>query len=149
MKLYTECTWGDWHKVVDIYSERCDILPEYINDDSTYKIVILEKGSLLISKDGKDQEIKAPVLILLNNEDRLNYKTVKPVKACIVFFKPAAIRDEFDFERVGTGEFEKTQGQIIYQDYLLIRCFLQENQADRVTSLPVTGLKHTGRRSTG
>ena len=32
MKLYTECFWDDWDRIVDIYTERCDTLPDYIND---------------------------------------------------------------------------------------------------------------------
>ena len=58
MKLYTECHWDGWDRIVDIYTERCDLLPECINDDSTYKIIILEKGCLEISESGKTIEVK-------------------------------------------------------------------------------------------
>ena len=43
MILRTECHWDDWDRIVDIYPERCEAFPEYINDDATYKLIILEK----------------------------------------------------------------------------------------------------------
>ena len=33
------------------------------------------------------------------------------------------IRDEFIFDRIDSGEFESAEGQLIYQDYLLIKYF--------------------------
>ena len=53
MKLYTECHWDGWDRIVDIYTEKADSLPAYINDDSTYKIIILEKGILEIKSSGE------------------------------------------------------------------------------------------------
>ena len=73
MKLYTECHWEGWDRIVDIYTERCECLPEYINDDSTYKIIILEKGILVIRSAGSAREVKAPALIMLSQKDRLKY----------------------------------------------------------------------------
>ena len=66
MNLYTECFWEDWDRVVDIYPERCDELPEYINDGETYKVIILEKGILNISGGNEEKEVKGPALIILN-----------------------------------------------------------------------------------
>ena len=43
MKLYTECFWDDWDRIVDIYVEKSDRVPEYINDEKTYKIVVMCK----------------------------------------------------------------------------------------------------------
>ena len=48
MRLCTECHWDDWDRIVDIFPERCDKLPGYINDNENYKIIILEKGTLEI-----------------------------------------------------------------------------------------------------
>jgi len=140
MKLYTECHWEEWERIVDIYSSTYDSLPEYINDETTYKIIILEKGVLEVKTDLYKGEVKAPALIMLTEKDRIDYKIVKSVKADIIFFKPSAIREEFSYERIDSGEFEDTVGQIIYQDYFLIRCFLSdENKC--VIPLPANSLK--------
>lgn len=140
MKLCTECHWEDWDRVVDIYSSAYDSLPEYINDETTYKIIILEKGVLELKTDLFKGEVRAPALMMLTQKDHIEYKIVKSVKADIIFFKPSAIRDEFTYERIDSGEFEKTEGQIIYQDYSLIRFFLS-NENKCVIPLPANSLK--------
>lgn len=140
MKLCTECHWEEWDRIVDIYSSTYDSLPEYINDGTTYKIIILEKGVLEVKTGLFDGEVKAPALIMLTQKDHIDYKIVKSVKADIIFFKPSAIRDEFSYDRIDSGEFDETVGQIIYQDYFLIRCFLSdENKC--VIPLPANSLK--------
>lgn len=142
MKLYTECHWEGWDRIVDIYTERCECLPEYINDDSTYKIIILEKGILVIRSAGSAREVKAPALIMLSQKDRLKYQIDQPIKACIVFFKPSVIRDEFTFGRIDSGEFGKTEGQSVFQDYLLVRPFgMYPDVCNKIISLPLNGLK--------
>ena len=140
-KLYTECSWEGWDRIVDIYPESVTALPEYINDDSTYKIIILEKGIIQITTGGVICEAKAPSLILLSQHDKIRNRIMQPIKAHILFFKPSVIRDEFSFDRIDSGEFKKTYGQAIYQDYTLIQFFTEfENIKDRITPLPLNGL---------
>jgi len=133
MDLFTECTWGDWHRVVDIYPERCGILPEYINDPGTYKLILLEKGALKVNEGDVTVDVAAPSIILLSQKDRIEYKVLRPVKACILYFKPTVIRDEFTFDRIDSGEFDELMGQVIYQDYMMVRFFNEgESIRDRI-----------------
>lgn len=142
MNLYTECFWDDWDRIVDIYTERCDALPDYINDDGTYKVIILERGILHITREGEVCEVKAPALILLSEKDRIENRVMQKMKAYILFFKPSVIREEFTFERIQSGEFEKQIGQVIYQDYVLILVFRRfEELSKRIIALPLNGLK--------
>ena len=142
MNLYTECFWDDWDRIVDIYPERTTLLPDYINDATTYKLIILENGILQIKSDGADIEVKAPAVIMLSQKDKLDYRIMQSIKADILFFKPSVIRDEFSFERIDKGEFEKTVGQVIYQDFILIRFFKEFPELkDRIIALPMNGLK--------
>lgn len=142
MNLYTECFWDDWDRIVDIYPERCTKLPEYINDDSTYKMIILEKGILQTEISNDPCEVKAPALILLSQNDRINYRIMQPIKADILFFKPSVIRDEFSYDRIESGEFEKFLGQVIYQDYVLIKSFIDSDEVHkRIIPLPLNGFK--------
>ena len=142
MNLYTECFWDDWDRIVDIYPERTTLLPDYINDVTTYKLIILENGILQIKSDGADIEVKAPAVIMLSQKDKLDYRIMQSIKADILFFKPSVIRDEFSFERIDKGEFEKTVGQVIYQDFILIRFFKEFPELkDRIIALPMNGLK--------
>ena len=142
IKLCTECHWDGWDRIVDIYTDRCSCLPAYINDASNYKIIILEKGILEINDHGRKREVKAPALIGLAQDDVLECRIVKNIKAYIIFFKPSVIRDEFSYERINSGEFEETMGSSVFQDYVLIRPFKAGNEINSmVIPLPLNGLK--------
>ena len=142
MKLYTECHWDGWDRIVDIYPERSDKLPEYINDPENYKIIILEKGALEITSGSRKRVVKAPALIGLSQHDTLTYKILQSIKVCILFFKPTVIREEFTYDRIDSGEFAETWGTSIYQDYLLIKyATVSSNICDHVIELPLNGMK--------
>lgn len=142
MKLCTECHWDGWDRVVDIYPERSDKLPEYINDPENYKVIILEKGSLEIRSEGQTRVVKAPALIGLSQKDFLDYKILHGIKVCILFFKPTVIRDEFTYDRIDSGEFNEAWGTSIYQDYILIRAVTYStNVCDRALEVPLNALK--------
>ena len=142
MKLCTECHWDGWDRIVDIYPERSNKLPDYINDPDNYKIIILEKGTLEIRSEGRTRTVKAPALIGLSQKDVLDYKILQGIKACILFFKPTVIRDEFTYERIDSGEFNEAWGTSIFQDYILIRYVAQStNVCDQAVELPLNGLK--------
>ena len=142
MKLCTECHWDGWDRVVDIYPERSDKLPEYINDPENYKVIILEKGSLEIRSEGQTRVVKAPALIGLSQKDFLDYKILQGIKVCILFFKPTVIRDEFTYDRIDSGEFNEAWGTSIYQDYILIRAVTYStNVCDRAIEIPLNALK--------
>ncbi len=142
MKLYTECHWDGWDRIVDIYPDRCNAIPEYINDDSTYKIIILEKGILEITSSGEKREVKAPAIIGLTQYDKLECRVIQSIKAFIIFFKPSVIRDEFTYERIDANEFDKMGGTLIFQDYILIRPFrFFDNVCAHVIPIPLNGLK--------
>ena len=142
MKLCTECHWDGWDRVVDIYPERSDKLPEYINDPENYKVIILEKGSLEIRSEGQTRVVKAPALIGLSQKDVLDYKLLQSIKVCILFFKPTVIRDEFTYDRIDSGEFNEAWGTSIYQDYILIRAVTYSTKVcDRAIEIPLNALK--------
>ena len=143
MNLYTECHWDGWDRIVDIYPERCEAFPDYINDDATYKIIILEKGIIHVNTNSRAIEVKAPSLLMLSEKDTFDCHIMQKIKAQVLFFKPSVIRDEFTFERVNSGEFENTLGSAIYQDYMLLKFFtLYPDINDRIIPLPLNGLKH-------
>lgn len=123
MKLYTECHWDGWDRIVDIYTENCDRFPEYINDRSTYKIIVLEQGVLELISGSEKYETKAPALILLNQNDVFDCRIIQDFKARIIYFKPSVIREEFSTGRIDSGEFDNAFGQSIFQDYMLVRYF--------------------------
>ncbi|MBP5414778.1 MAG: helix-turn-helix transcriptional regulator [Lachnospiraceae bacterium] len=141
MKLYTECFWDDWDRIVDIYVEKNDRFPEYINDETTYKIVVVEKGTLSLKMDGRDYVAKAPALILLSNKDKADFKIMEKIRVDIVFFNPTAVRDEFSFERIDAHDFDNKFGTIIYQDYVMILPFTKAEIIKPVIPISLNSLE--------
>lgn len=142
MKLYTECFWKDWDRIVDIFIEKTDAIPEYINDDSTYKIITLGKGAVQMESNNVTYDIKAPALILLSQNDKVRFHIAGEIEAGLLFFKPTAVREEFTYERIAAGEFRDLVGRTIQQDYLLIRQFEPETKLnERIIPLSLNSLK--------
>ena len=141
MKLYTECFWDDWDRIVDIYVEKNERFPEYINDETTYKIVVIEKGSVGLKIKGKDYVAKAPAIILLSNKDKADIKIMEKIKADIVFFNPKAVRDEFSFDRIDAHDFDDQFGTIIYQDYVMILPFTDAEITKPVIPISLNSLE--------
>ena len=141
MKLYTECHWEGWDRIVDIFTENGDRFPAYINDGDTYKIIILEQGVLEVKTAGDDAVIKAPALICLNRKDVFDYRILQDFKARVIYFKPSVIREEFTYDRIDSGEFENTIGQSIFQDYILVKYFTSVSDlTDRIIPIPLNAL---------
>ena len=136
VKLCTECHWDGWDRIVDIYAERTSTVPEYINDDTRYKLIIIEKGRLEITSGEVTLDAQAPSIIMLSQKDKIRVKIIKSLKFEILYFHPSVIREEFAFDRIDRGEFKELFGQVIYQDYLLIDPFVSGKELpDRVIPL--------------
>ncbi|MBP5655440.1 MAG: helix-turn-helix transcriptional regulator [Clostridiales bacterium] len=124
MRLCTECHWDGWDRIVDIYAERTTTVPDHINADDRFKLVIVEKGAMHIDCGKEKIDVKSPSIILLSHKDKIKVKILKPVKLQILYFDPSVIREEFTYDRIRAGEFEECVGQVIYQDYVLITPFV-------------------------
>lgn len=122
MELFTRSHDPLWNRIVHITVVQGGGVAKKINDMSTYKMLVVDEGSLTMDCDGVKQMVAAPALILLA-DDEVMFTQGKELATTTVFFKPTEIRDEFTFERIGSGEFEEAQGKTLYQDYLLIKYF--------------------------
>ncbi len=141
MKLYTECFWDDWDRIVDIYVEKNDRVPEYINDEKTYKIVVVEKGTFGLKIDKRDYTVKAPAIIMLSNKNKADFKIMEKIKADIVFFNPTAVRDEFSYERIDAHDFDSQIGTIVYQDFVMILPFTDADVTQPVIPISLNSLE--------
>ena len=142
MRLCTECHWEDWDRIVDIYPERCDTIPEHVNDEDNYKIILLEKGSFEITCGKEKQVVKAPALIELSQRDKTECMIKSGIKAYALYFNPTVIREEFIYEKIDSGEFKGTWGTSVFQDYVLIERFSKNCEYGRtVTELTLNSFK--------
>ncbi|MBR4083393.1 MAG: helix-turn-helix transcriptional regulator [Lachnospiraceae bacterium] len=135
MELCTRSHDPLWDRIVYISVIMSKGLAKEINDKNTYKIVVLDEGTLTMESRGIKQMVSAPAIILLADDDVL-FTPGKDLSATTVFFRPTEIRDEFTPERLSRGEFEEAYGKTIYQDYLLIKSFKRrENMPNRTLPL--------------
>lgn len=142
MRLCTECHWEDWDRIVDIYPERCDTIPEHVNDEDNYKIILLEKGSIEITSGEEKRVIKAPALIELSQRDKFECSIKSSIKAYVLYFNPTVIREEFTYDKIDSGDFKSTWGTSVFQDYVLIERFSKSCEFGRnVTELTLNSFK--------
>lgn len=135
MELFTRSHDPLWKRIVHIAVRQCQGMAKEINDMNTYKLLVVDEGSLTMECDGVKQMVAAPALILLA-DDKVLFTPGKELSTTTVFFKPTEIRDEFTLERIRSGEFDESDGRTIYQDYLLIRSFKRwEDMPSRILPL--------------
>lgn len=138
MELFTRNQDPSWERILHIFVHRCNGIPEFISDAGTYKILVLDSGSLSMEEGGNKKVIFAPSVILLTDE-KVTFAPVKEASTTTVFLKPTEIREEFTPERIKAGEFENKNGQTIYQDYLLVKSFEKDhNGMGRVLPLSLS-----------
>ena len=135
MNLYTKSHDPDWDRTVHIIVDECDGISESVNNESVYKIVLLDKGTLSFESAGIKKVVSAPSVILLADEP-VSFLTGEGVKTTTVFFSPTEVREEFTPERIKAREFDAYFGKTIYQDYMLVSFFqVGEDGAHKVVPL--------------
>ena len=112
MELFTRSHDPLWNRIVHITVVQGGGVAKKINDMSTYKLLVVDEGSLTMDCDGVKQMVAAPALILLSEEEVV-FTEGNGLSTTTVFFQPTEIRDEFTFERIQSGEFEKSQGKTL------------------------------------
>ncbi|WP_034450352.1 helix-turn-helix domain-containing protein [Butyrivibrio sp. AE2032] len=92
---------------VDVFYEQTKGFSKYLNDPGTYKMVLVRTGSFVIDDNGEYCTITAPASIILN--ERADFKVVSEsdVISRTIYFKPTFIREEFTFEALRSGRYEK------------------------------------------
>lgn len=137
MELATRNYDPSWDRIVYLYVDKCDGISEFVNAEDTYKIVVVEEGSFTVANEYTKRLVTSPALLLLTDEI-LNFSDVKGVKTTTVYLKPTEIREEFTTQRIASGEFENENGRTIYQDYLLVKSFIGEDESINIFPLSLS-----------
>lgn len=136
MELFTRNFDPSWDKILHLSVEKTNGISNFINDDTTFKIVLVDSGSLTVKNGEAETVLHAPSVIGLTSRDFLEYKGDDKLKTTTLFFKPSVIREEFENDRVLAGEFEERHGETIYSDYMLIDAFYKiQNPLERALRL--------------
>lgn len=122
MELLSRNHDPSWDRVVHICVHEKNGLSEYINDNTLYKVLVLNEGTITINEENCQRIVSAPALILISDKG-ICATCSEGVKTTTVYFRPTEIREEFTIERLMSGEFDNEEGRTIYQDYLLVHSF--------------------------
>lgn len=123
MQLYTKRKHNDYERIVDIYiNDSTNEIP-FIEDDSTFKLLIVHSGNVTLRCNNIQVKKKAPFMVLLSNRINVQDESPAKFKATTIFFKPTVLNDALTYEDIFAGKFNDLYGSTVFQDYILIRQF--------------------------
>ena len=92
---------------IDVFFEETEGFSAHINDRNTYKTVLVKSGSCVIEENDGNRVITAPAGIFLNEKADFKVISENRVVTRTLFFKPTFIREEFTFEAINSGKYDK------------------------------------------
>ena len=107
MELKTKSKRPNMSCSIDVFYEKTEGFSAHINDRNTYKMVLVKSGSFVIEENGEYRVITAPAGILINEKADFKVVSESGVVSATIFFKPAFIREEFTFEAIDSGKYDK------------------------------------------
>lgn len=107
MDLKTRSLRAGMNCEIDVFYERKAGFSEYINDRTTYKVLILDTGSFVVKEGDKFRTIVAPAAIALNEKAEFKVVSESEVRTRTLYFKPTIIRDEFTIDAINEGKYDR------------------------------------------
>lgn len=107
MELITKSKRPGMNCSIDVFFEETKGFSAYINDRNTYKLVLVKSGHFVIEENGEYRVITAPAGILINEKADFKVISENGVVTRTLFFKPTFIREEFTFEAIASGKYDK------------------------------------------
>lgn len=141
IELFTRSYNRDWNRIVDLLV--CDVKNElpYINDETTYKILLLSKGTLELEEKDANQIISAPA-VLLFAEEPLVTGTSGEFEGTCVFFQPTVVNDGLGIDVLRETDFTNCTVSTTLQDYYLVEKFLTKSKKPVIFQLSVSACIH-------
>ncbi|MBE7069922.1 MAG: helix-turn-helix transcriptional regulator [Ruminococcaceae bacterium] len=107
MELKTKSKRPSMDCSIDVFYEQTEGFSKHLNDKENYKMVLVSSGSFVVEEDGEYKMISAPAGIVLNEKADFRLVSESNVKCDTICFKPTFIREEFTFEAIDSGKYEK------------------------------------------
>ena len=92
---------------IDVFYEAKTGFSEYLDDKTTYKIVLVDHGSFVVEEDGQYRLLVSPVAFATNEKAELKIVSESGVKSRTLYFKPTILRDEFTIENLNSGKYDR------------------------------------------
>lgn len=141
IELFTRSYNRDWNRIVDLLVLDADKGLSYMNDASTYKILLLKKGTLKLQMKEKGQIIPAPALLLFDEEPSVTEISGKFEGTC-VFFCPTVVNDGLGIDVLRKTDFSDVAVSTTMQDYYLVEKFLSKNHEPVISHISVSACIH-------
>ena len=140
MELFAKSKDPDWDRIVHIKVLKNSDIAELIADNSMLKLLIINEGKVAVKLGGVRKIVIAPALICLSDEE-VSFSDASDLDVTIVYFRGTEVRDEFTMEKLCSGELDNEMGRTIYQDYLLVKGFVsEENIGNKI--IPINASAH-------
>ncbi len=107
MELVTRSKRPGMDCSIDVYYEENTGFSEYLNDKTTYKAVLVERGSFVVEEDGQYRLITSPAAFAMNEKAELKVISERGIKSRTLYFKPTILRDEFTIENLNSGKYDR------------------------------------------
>lgn len=110
-----------WERTVFLYVKENEDLKSSINEKERLKIVLLKKGTIVVTYEGAaSYVITAPALLFVNEKD-FPYITVKEeISASALYFHPCALNDSLDYVTIRQPKLDSQVASTILQDAVLL-----------------------------
>lgn len=109
----------NWERIVYLFVSLEETFEERILETNRTKIVLFLSGTIrMTNRCGMKEEIGAPALIFVNDQDGLTFEKVGEVKAEALYFHPCALNDMLDYEQLLEQQLEKAT--TLNQDAILL-----------------------------
>ena len=92
---------------LDVLYDHTIGFSKYINDKSMYKIVLIRSGSFVYEDEGKYRLVTAPAVLALSEKADFKILSEREVESRTVLFRPSVIREEFTFDAINSGMYDK------------------------------------------
>ena len=131
MELITKSKRPGMNCYIDVFYEETKGFSARINDRNSYKLVLVKSGSFGVEENGDYRVITAPAGILINEKADFNVVSENDVISRTIYFKPTFIREEFIFEAIDSGKYDKF--------FTAVKDSGKETSSDKKTSFEKVG----------
>ncbi|MBO4688152.1 MAG: helix-turn-helix transcriptional regulator [Clostridiales bacterium] len=107
MDLVTKSKRPGMPGAIDVFFDKSSGFSQYVNDRTTYKLLLIDEGSFVVEDEGQYRAIAAPAGIMLNEKADLKIVSEEGVKSRTIYFRPSIIREEFTIEAMNSGKYDK------------------------------------------
>ena len=107
MDLITKSKRPGMDCYIDAFYDHTKGFSSYINDHTTFKVMLVRSGSFVYEAEGRYRLVHAPAVLYLSEKADFKVLSDRDVEVRTVFFRPTIIRDEVTYDAIDSGKYDK------------------------------------------